>query len=428
MLRLFKIITRCLLLTISLSPLYVTSAAAYQAGSKLEPSPPPATQIHLTDQEINFLQSHPNITLGTSSDWEPYVIRRPDGGLEGFDVDILNYINEVTGAKIRLVTGKWSDIVAQAEERQIDGLATSAENSARAEHFIFSNSYTRVYPAFVVASNDTRTVNSIHDFDGQTVAFLAGNKFYQTLFSDYSKINIIETPTEAEAIKLVLEGKASAAVVATTSYHQHYMNFSQLIRIGYVATDLPLNILYSIRKDWPELVSIIDKSLAALSAEKYNESYLRWFGMEPTDEKGRGDELTFTEAEKAWLSQGHVVHARVGAAPPLHFDENGLKGMSLDYLNLVAQRAGFRVEYIAGIPWSKTLEDIQDKKNIDLILTAQVTPERKTFLDFTKTYIQAPTIIFNRTDSSFVGDIEDLFGKTVAVEDSFLIHAQLADR
>ena len=42
--------------------------------------------IELTEEEIAFLKSHPVIKFGTDETWAPYVSKRGDGKLEGFDV------------------------------------------------------------------------------------------------------------------------------------------------------------------------------------------------------------------------------------------------------------------------------------------------------------------------------------------------------
>ena len=136
-------------------------------------------------------------------------------------------------------------------------------------------------------------------------------------------------------------------------------------------------------------------------------------------------QIVFTPAEQAWIGQHPVVRARIGKAPPLHFFDRKSRGISVDYLNLIAKRAGFTVQYVTDIPWSKALDDIKNHETIDLILTAKVTPERRNHMAFTKDYLLMPWVIFTQKDSA-IGSMEDLMHKTVSVERDFVMHKKLA--
>ncbi|MBW1749106.1 MAG: transporter substrate-binding domain-containing protein [Deltaproteobacteria bacterium] len=80
------------------------------------------------------------------------------------------------------------------------------------------------------------------------------------------------------------------------------------------------------------------------------------------------ENVKLTKEERAWLSQNHVVRARVGEAPPLHFYDGKFQGISVDYLNMIAKRAGFKVQYVTDIPWSNALGHIKNHQVVDEIL------------------------------------------------------------
>ncbi len=136
-------------------------------------------------------------------------------------------------------------------------------------------------------------------------------------------------------------------------------------------------------------------------------------------------ELRFTPGEKQWLKEHPVVRARVGAAPPLHFTEGTHKGISVDYLNLIAAHAGIRIDYVSGIPWSRALELIAGGETLDLILTAKNTVERRKRMAFTDDYIFMPWVIFTSEDVGFIGGMKDLSNKTVSVERGYVMQDKL---
>ncbi|MFK5951437.1 MAG: response regulator [Desulfobacterium sp.] len=134
--------------------------------------------------------------------------------------------------------------------------------------------------------------------------------------------------------------------------------------------------------------------------------------------------ISLISKEKAWLDKHHTVRARVSNIPPLHSFDGKFHGISVDYLNLIAKRAGFKVQYVTNIPWSSALNHIKNHEIIDLLLTAKMTPERQSFIAFTKDYLLMPYVIFTQKNSP-VKTIDELISKTVSVERNFVIHKKL---
>jgi len=144
--------------------------------------------------------------------------------------------------------------------------------------------------------------------------------------------------------------------------------------------------------------------------------------------KSPAEEIQLSPSEKAWLKNRHIVRIRVGNAPPLTFDDGGeIRGMAIDYVNLIFTRNGIKFKYILGseVTWPEALEYIKKHEVVDMVPTAKVTQKRKEYILFTNEYIFAPWVIFTREDSDFISTIEDLNGKTVSVEAGYVMHKKL---
>ncbi len=145
-----------------------------------------------------------------------------------------------------------------------------------------------------------------------------------------------------------------------------------------------------------------------------------------TDTGNSRDNINFTAQEKLWLSQKHRIRARVAFWPPYQFWENGPKGIAVDILKSIAEKYGLDIEfYKAQYSWADTLANIRDHFQVDLILTIKATPDRAHFIAFTENYLSMPWVIFTRKDSIFVSGINDLIGKTVAIQRGFVMHELL---
>ena len=110
---------------------------------------------------------------------------------------------------------------------------------------------------------------------------------------------------------------------------------------------------------------------------------------------------------------------------PYNFNENGQpKGFVIDYMNLLAQKLGIKLQYISGYTWEQFLQ-LARKKRIDVISNIVDTPERRKFLNFTTPYDVSKKAIFS--NHSGYRHIADLKGKTVAVPRGFFIEDYLKE-
>jgi|GEM_PF-6113649 len=135
--------------------------------------------------------------------------------------------------------------------------------------------------------------------------------------------------------------------------------------------------------------------------------------------------------EKAWLEAHPVL--RVGgpkAFLPFHFfdDAGNPQGMASDYLRLLMEKTGLKTDVPKNPPWPEVLKKAREKE-IDLITCAAITPERESYLLFSKPYLSFPLVIISRKDSPFIGGIGDLQGMKMAfVTDNVVYEWMWKDR
>jgi ABC-type amino acid transport substrate-binding protein len=391
-------------------------------ASDLNNQPVDSTQhinIELTQDEQAFLEAHPVIRFGTDDRWEPYVIKKANCTIEGFDIDLSELINEFSCANIQIVTGPGTEMGEQAKELKIDGLADSAISEERTVFFNFSKQYVSIFPVFVNAGNSTLQIAGLDDFAGNSIAVLKGHQFYLNILSEYPSINVIESSSEIDAIKLVIEGKSVAAIVATTTYNNYNKMFGENIKIGYVATGNPLDLVYSIRKKWPELISIITKVLSALTPEINNNLFARGFGFSLTDfDLSNGEErIPLTASEQDWIKVHSEIRLGVNpACQPLEFlDKMGQhQEIASDYIRILNERLGINIKTLPNMSWSQLMEAIP-QKDIDILSTLVTTPEREKPLNYTDPYLFIGWIIIRPENTPKINSLADFNGRTIAV-------------
>jgi len=137
--------------------------------------------------------------------------------------------------------------------------------------------------------------------------------------------------------------------------------------------------------------------------------------------------IPLTPEEISWLNAKHIVRIRIGDSPPFMFTDGEVRGIAIDYLTQIFNRHGIQFSYVTkpGVTWPQALKYIEQHDVVDMVPTAKITDERKKHMLFTNEYISAPWVIFTRSDSDFTSSIEDLKGKTVSVEQGYIIQQKL---
>ncbi|WZL74408.1 transporter substrate-binding domain-containing protein [Clostridiaceae bacterium 35-E11] len=102
--------------------------------------------------------------------------------------------------------------------------------------------------------------------------------------------------------------------------------------------------------------------------------------------------------------------------PPFEYvDKNGVyKGFNVDIMRAVAIEMGMDIE-VKPMPWYEAIMALNEK-NIDAIQGMKYSTSRTYFYDFSDPYIISSQSIFVHVDNKYIVNLEDLEGKTIAIQ------------
>ena len=250
---------------------------------------------------------------------------------------------------------------------------------------------------------------------GRRVGYLKGILYLRNLLASHPAIQAMPLDSTEALANALLGGEVDAVV---DSYGLEYWRASHGV-LGFapmrMLPESQTKLVMSIRKDWPELVAILNKGLAAITREEMAELYRRWFGQDYLNRIA--PQATLTPEEQAWLTEHPVL--RVGIDPhwaPVEFvDEAGVaQGISTAYLKRLEKILGVRFEIAKDLSWTEALRRLMDG-TLDLLPAMVATPDRQRLLHFTESYLSFPAAIFSAADVAYLGSLRALEGKTVAV-------------
>jgi signal transduction histidine kinase/CheY-like chemotaxis protein len=125
----------------------------------------------------------------------------------------------------------------------------------------------------------------------------------------------------------------------------------------------------------------------------------------------------FTTKERIWLADHRNIKVvAVDNSAPIQFFniDDKYRGISADYLNLLAQKIGFKFTVVKADSVAESLKLIKEKK-ADVIAAVIPTPERFRYMDFSSPYLEMNPVIIVRKSSEDNLTLDSLNNHKVAI-------------
>ncbi len=385
--------------------------------------------ITLTAQEQSWLEQHPQVTLGYTLDLPPVLIAPEHGELAGIMPDYLKLLRQKTGLDIRLAVASWPEIIRQAQERQIDGLGPSFPLESRKPLFNFTSTLFYHYHSIYARSDDLKRFKTLVDLAGLRVGYTKNVAVEEELLRRIKGVQPVPLQDNETMAAALLNREVDVVVTNITLEYWRKQN----VQLGFgVAALLPesrMPIVFSIRKDWPELLSILNKGLAAISTKETQQLLNRWLGQQPAVQ---ADRLGLTPEEQDWIKQHPVFRVGAFPLPPYIIQEsNGtLTGYMPELVRKLSAQVGLTPEFV----WSEQLAGVLEQAKsgaIDAAMAMISTEERARFFTFSTETMPLNMAIFARAADSQIRDLASLHGKRIASYQGYAMHkvmqAQMPD-
>ncbi|MCL5974290.1 MAG: EAL domain-containing protein [Gammaproteobacteria bacterium] len=138
--------------------------------------------------------------------------------------------------------------------------------------------------------------------------------------------------------------------------------------------------------------------------------------------------LRLTPEEQSWLNDNPVIKLGIDRdfAPYEWMSDKGhYQGLAAEYIQLLQAKLGVEFEIIADKPWHEIIAMAQ-RGELDMLSCLNMSPERSEYLLFSQPYITNPVVIVNANRFGYIGSLDNLKGKTVAVEKNYHVQESLA--
>ncbi len=234
--------------------------------------------VRLTPEEQAWLNAHPIVRIHAPDGFPPDLFWK-DGEYVGIQRDYSDILSRRTGIHFEYVKIPNDQADEKMKTHDLD-VRYTFEISERRKDMLFTDPFVNV-GWVIVSRSHTPLLGYISRLKGHTVAVVRGMRIYQRMLKDYPEIKLNMVSSPPEGIKSVAAGKSDAFIntVASTAYFMR-QEVVPYLRID-LLTEYPADpLMYGVRKDWPELVSIMNKGIATITQEDRNVIFDKWMPLQ----------------------------------------------------------------------------------------------------------------------------------------------------
>ena len=223
-----------------------------------------AGNLELNPEQLHWLAAHPVIRIASDPQWPPFSLADAHGRVSGLDVDMVRLIERQLGRRLeRTTVSDWSEAMRRAKAREVDVLSGTARTPDRDEYFLFTAPY--ISQSFgIITREDGPFMATIGNLAGRRVAAVPDHAVTERLRREHPDILLVTVANTEEALRLVSAGGADAVLtdLVNASYLIKTHGLMNL-KISGIAK-YKFETRFAVRKDWPELVGILDAAIASL--------------------------------------------------------------------------------------------------------------------------------------------------------------------
>ncbi|WP_112479594.1 transporter substrate-binding domain-containing protein [Vibrio variabilis] len=250
----------------------------------------------LTDAELAWLVANPVVTVGPDPYFHPIEFFDERGNYQGLAADYLTLIANRTGITFQIEQrDSWQQVVEEVQSGGIDMMAANVPSNENTQYLNFTDNYFSFPNVLVTSEFSLAAVVSLSEMAGRTVAVVAGYPDEEYLKEQYPEIERIRVDSVVKGLEAVANKQADALLsfLPTVSYFMEQEGFSGLqitsVRVRFGGA-------FAVKKQWPELISILDKALSTISPQERNDIVRRWVTFQE-----EVDSVSLTDAEIRWL-------------------------------------------------------------------------------------------------------------------------------
>ena len=237
-----------------------------------------STTFVLTQNEKNWIETHPIIKVGVDKDYAPYEWLE-NGEYKGVAIDYMKRIEKIVGIEFQIVKNKsWNEIINMAKNGEIDMITSIVQTPERSKYLNFTEFY-RKSPVIIIDRGENGFIGGLKYLNDKKVSVEKNYFMEEVLRTNYPNIKLQVVDSTKKALELANSGEVDAYVgdLGLADYLIKKNDFSNLRFSG--QTEYFSDQGFAVTKNNAELLSILNKAVKSLPEDETENMFNYWLSV-----------------------------------------------------------------------------------------------------------------------------------------------------
>ena len=235
--------------------------------------------LNLTQEERNWLKTHPTISIIDDFVWPPYSYQDDEGKFAGIASSYTELFTKKLGIEFQPQFGHtWEEVLQTVKSRHGDIIPVLVSTPEREEYLSFTKPFIS-FPVVLATLQKSPFIDSLEDLTGKRVGVVKGYLSQKRLTEGFPNLQLVPYLNVAKGIEALNDGDidAFAGNLGVISFEMKRLKVNNIK----VAAPTPFvdELRFGSLKYWPELVSILDKALDSISNQEKVAIKNNWLGI-----------------------------------------------------------------------------------------------------------------------------------------------------
>ena len=371
------------------------------------------------------------LALGINTDFYPYSFINAAGKPSGLFVDLWQLWAEKTGRSVRFVGGSTAENLENIKSGKIDAIASLTPTERRQNYLLFSEPYYRLKTCLYYRADNP--VDPASDLFGKRIGGLVASSEQEFVDKELPGLISVTYDTPLQMIEGLINGEIEG-FISKSGVTGADISRLQLNGVVVLSDQFVLNeqVAAAVLRQNEDLMHLISKGFHDITLQEYRGIEEEWIAR--TEERYFTENtsvIELTPEERQWLDEHPKLDVLIDAnMAPFSFKDgirSSLRGMTVDYLRLLADRLDTTFTFVESDSWPEGLASAY-RHEVDIVGMLQPTTSRRHYLEFTPSLVSVPVVILTRSSERSIRSVSHLQGKSVGFATGYVDFAMLREK
>jgi len=252
-------------------------------GNALAQSPSENT-IDLTPSEKAWLAKHSKIRLAIDVNWAPFEFVDDQKQYRGMAAEYIRLVEKRLGIEWMIDKERpWPKMVEAVKNHELDVFSLVVRTPQRDKFVNFTRPYIS-FPMIIVTQENQPYIDGIEALNSRSVGVVRSYASHDLLAENHPELDLRPAENVRKGLESVSNGETYAFVgnLAVVGHVIESTGLSNLKISG--QTPYRFELSMAVRKDWSELIPILQKALDSITADERRDIYGRWIQVKYQNE------------------------------------------------------------------------------------------------------------------------------------------------